>query len=307
MKSSRFATTPDRRLIVHVPQLESLLREAERPPRLVGGLIGLREPRPLDALSPQVELVCGVALPAAPLTRRLDRPDDHAGAWLRADPIGLMPDLAAVWLQAERRFEPGGWTQELKRLFEEEGLSLELTPSGRGYLRLEHVPECRFTPPWLLAGNSLEHCLPRGPGARAWRRLLNETQVTLQQLRRDASTPASIPGSLWFWGGGVLPDTRSVEPRVHRIEAEDPVLRGLADWLDLQPRDDELPPATRGGRLIEWSPRFEDSAEANLERLETLLRPVWRRLRIGSIREFELAGIEGARRYGVSDAWRVWR
>jgi len=307
MKLSRSVTTPEQRLVLFVPQLESLLREAIRRPPLIAALIDRCQPQALDSESPQAELVAGRPLPAAPLTRRLDRPDDTQGVWLRADPIGLIPDLTAVWLQAGTDFEPGEWLEELVGLLAEEGLSLEITDTGRGYIRLLSRPECRFSPPWALAGNSLEHCLPEGADARHWWRLLNETQVSLQQQRQAADDPGSVPGSLWFWGGGELPEAASTRPRVRRIVADDPILAGLADWLELPRRSFGDDVEARGGCLVEWPSRFEASAEANLERLQRFLRKPWRQLRLGGIRELELAGIETVRRFTPADAWRLWQ
>jgi hypothetical protein len=307
MKSSRFATKPERPFVLFVPQLEDLLREARRLPPLVHALVRRRRAESLSPHSPQSELACGRAVAAAPLSRRHDRPRDAGGAWLRADPVGLVPDLAAVWLQPEAAYRPGDWQSILAALFEAEGMRLEFTPQGRGYLRLEAVPDCEFTPPWALAGASLEHCLPSGPERRLWRRLLNDTQVELQQLKQAAQSPESIPGSLWFWGAGTLENHDSIVPRVTRIAAEDPVLGGLADWLELSKERHGDPIRPEPGVMVEWPARQEDSAEANLERLQAVLRPAWRELRLGRIRVLELAGLTTRRRYSVADAWRVWR
>lgn len=307
MKSSRSVTTPDKRLVVHVPQLEALLREAETTPPLIRALVQRGRVHALDPQSPQGELVAGKVLPAAPLTRRVDRPADAAGAWMRADPIGLVTDLAAVWLQSDRVFDPDGWYAGLSGLLEEEGLRLDLVPQGRGYVRLEGIPECRFSPPWSLAGNSLEHCLPDGPDARFWRRLLNETQVFLTQYRRGVDDPSKVPGSLWFWGGGSLPEVGTVHPRVARIVADDPVLCGMAEWLGLECGEFGASLEASGGDLVEWPARHDDDADSNLERLQCFLRPAWRRLRRGGIRELELAGMTTLRRFTTTDAWRVWR
>lgn len=307
MRSSRFDTKAEQRLVVYVPQLESLLREAGQLPPLIDALTRNHKPQPLDARSPQGKLVAGRPLPAAPLTRRIDRHDDAQGIWLRADPVGLVPDLAAVWLQTDIGFPAGEWSEALSSLLHEEGLTLELTGSGRGYVRLDSPPESHFSPPWMLAGTSLDHCLPEGEGARYWRRLLNETQVLLQQYRKGADDPAAIPGSLWFWGGGILPDPASISPRVCRVVADDPVLVGLADWLDLPRRrfGDDVEPLP--GDFVEWPARFEDAADANLTQLQDFLRAAWRRLRRGRIRRLELAGTETVRQFSVCDAWRVWR
>src|SRR5699024_5192908 len=188
-----------------------------------------------------------------------------------------------------------------------EGLPLDLTPSGRGYLRLEQPPDACFVPPWALAGLSLERCLPAGNDARRWRRLLNETQVALQQYRQSAGPGERVPGSLWVWGGGQLPDRDHVAPGIERIVARDPVLVALADWLEL-PHDlpaDESAPC--GGCLLEFVARHEETADDNLGRLQRLLRRAWRRLRLGRIGALELAGMTSRRRFTPVDAWRLWR
>ncbi|NBD95706.1 MAG: hypothetical protein GVY11_04425 [Gammaproteobacteria bacterium] len=307
MKSSRFATTPDQRLVVHVPQLESLLREAERVPPLIDALVRRGRPLPLDSQSPHAQLATGAALPVAALTRRWDRPDDAEGIWLRADPVGLVPDLAAVWLQTDECYPPGPWREALDEMLAEEGLALELNDQGRGYIRLDAVPLVRFAPPWTLAGNSLEHCLPAGEDARRWRRLLNDTQVILQQHKQGREAADPVPGSLWFWGAGALPAQDSVVPRIRRIVTDGPILSGLAEWLGL-PRarfDDPIEP--HAGDLVEWPASFAETAQANLEPLQSFLRRAWRQLRLGRIRELELAGLESVRRFTPLDAWRVWR
>jgi len=308
MRSSRFATAPEQRLIVFVPELEALLREALSVPPLIAAMQRLSGTIPLDPECPQAVLATGRPLAAAALSRRLDCPEDCDGTWLRADPVDLVPDLAAVWIRAEARFEAGEWLPELQALFAEEGMVLEMAPSGRGYLRLEAVPECRFTPPWALAGESLDHCLPEGSDARRWRRLLNETQVLLHQLRRRADHPDAVPASLWFWGGGALPDLADVRPRVRRIVADDPVLTGLAEWLGLPCSPPGAGGVTaRAGDLFEWLPEPSETAERNLERLQVFLRPAWRQLRLGRLRSLEVAEWREARAFTPGHAWRAWR
>lgn len=284
-----------------------MLREAHERPGLIAAIGERGTCRPLDASAPQIALVAGTSLPAAPLSRRVDAPEDCQGTWLRADPVGLVPDLAAVWLQPDIPFEPGAWSEALRRMFADEGLRFELTASGRGYLELEHTPDCRFLPPWLLAGESLEHCLPAGPEQQRWRRLLNETQVLLHQHGRDGQVAAPIPGSLWFWGAGALPDRDAVRPGVARIVADDPVLEGLADWLGIEYHRTHSALPRQAGTLIEWPADPAASAEANLEALTNFLRPAWRRLRAGRLRQLVLADRKRARSFSRLDAWRVWR
>lgn len=284
-----------------------MLREARAQPGLIAAILGRGTSTPLDASAPQSALVAGTSLPAAPLSRRVDAPGDCQGVWLRADPVGLVPDLAAVWLHPDTCFEPGAWTEALCRMFADEGFRFELTASGRGYLELAQTPDCRFLPPWMLAGESLEHCLPAGPDQQRWRRLLNETQVLLHQYVKVGQGSAPVPGSLWFWGAGALPDPDTVRPRVARIVADDAVLEGLADWLGIEHGRTHPDSSLEAGTLIEWPADPAASAEANLEALTAFLRPAWRRLRAGRLRELVLADRARARSFSRLDAWRVWR
>ena len=249
----------------------------------------------------------GQPLPIAALTRLLDAPDDAAGSWIRADPIDLVTDLAAVWLDPKLRFEHGTWLDPITELMRDEGLDFELHASGRGYLRLPQSPDCRFTPPWQLAGQSLEHCLPQGMDQRRWRHLLNETQILLHQHRQDLDDPRSVPGSLWFWGAGALPARDAFKAKVVILRAQDPALLGLAHWLELDATSGPSLAAPGPGELIEWQADEQHSAEANLERLQADLRPAWWRLRRGRINELIIAGRQSWWSCRPRHAWRIWR
>jgi hypothetical protein len=306
MKSSRSATRPEQRLIVFVPELEALLREVRAAPRLIAAMTDRGSER-LDPEAPQSQLATGQPLPAAPLSRRVDAPGDCSGVWARADAVELVPDLAAVWMQTEQRFDPGPWLDELSALLTEEGMRFELSAGGRGYLALEAVPECRFRPPWALAGESLDHVLPTGPESGFWKRLLNDTQVILHQYRKARSADGRAPGTLWFWGAGALPEPEQVAARVRTIVASDPVLRGLADWLGLSSRSGDRRFRPEPGLLYEWAAPPEHSAEDNLEQLQAALRPAWKRLRFGRLRELQLASRERVWTFGTAEAWSIWR
>src|SRR5690625_3773490 len=116
MKSSTFATLPERRSVLFVPPLEDLVRERREPPPLVEELCR-RPPSALDVQFPQAGLIASGASPAAAaLTRRYDRPKDAEGVWMRADPIGVATDLAAVWLDPEASFTHGEWVPALREL-----------------------------------------------------------------------------------------------------------------------------------------------------------------------------------------------
>jgi hypothetical protein len=82
---------------------------------------------------------------------------------------------------------------------------------------------------------------PDGPEARRWRTLLSEAQVLLHNHPRNAARAEAglVPvNSLWFWGGGILPD--SVASAYATLFSDDPVLHGLAGigMVDVMPLAD---------------------------------------------------------------------
>ncbi len=305
MKSSRSATSPEHRHIVLVPGLQDMLREAARVPRPVRRLLGRAQSRVLDPATCHSRLLFDGDYPAAALSRYLDYPEDAPGSWMRADPVGITPDLGAVWLHEKARLcSESPAARELVALFSEEGMRLDLIGSGRGYLALKRLPDCRFTPPWQLAGESMDRVWPQGPEALYWRRLLNETQMILHQHRQ--SSP-ELPGSLWFWGAGEVPVTPPVA-RVRLIRATSPELLGAAAWAGLDVVEaaskelDAMP-----GALVEWQPDCGRTAEDNLERLASYLAVALRHLRFsGRLRELELAGEHRVWRLSTLRAWRPW-
>lgn len=308
MKSSRFATKPERPCILLVPELGSLLRESAGGPAFIRRLLRRRPDRELDESGFHGELVTGRFVPPAALTRRLDCPDDARGCWLRADPVEVSPDLGAVWMRAGAQMDADAEAaSKLVELFAEEGLELDFPTADRGYIRLQQAPECRFSPPWALAGESLEHLLPTGRDARRWRRLLNESQVLLHQHRRDRQA-GQAPGSLWFWGGGALPERDGTSVRVSAVFGDDLIARALADWLDLEHGPASPDEPARPGMMMIWPFDYREDAATNLARLDAWMRRAWRRLRLArGLKYLEIADESGCWRFTTADAWRVWR
>lgn len=300
-------------IVLLVPELEALLAEAGQAPGRLVAIMARGQRRQLDELHYQSELICGQALSPAALSRQIDKPSEAGGYWLRADPIGLRPDLNAVWLQTGFEFPapeaPGaeaaaGLIAELQQLFQDEGLSFDLPHPGRGYLRLDRTPECRFHPPWQLAGLSMDHVLPEGPEQQRWRRLLNECQMLMHQAAQGSE--ASLPQGLWFWGAGSLPSPESIKARVSHVQSGDPVLIGLADWLQLSHAPGSTS-APADQSLLEWRANPALDADENLQALNAWLAPAWRRLRLAGIQALELASEKQAWVLGPVDAWCVWR
>ncbi|AKS41917.1 hypothetical protein [Wenzhouxiangella marina] len=288
-------------IIVRAPDLEALLAGAGEVPKLFDRLFARAESRPLTPDSDLSQLLTGQAIASAALTRRMDRPEDHDGLWLRADPVGLRPDLSAVWVQ------PSSFDASRDRVidalgpvFEDAGLDFDLPHPARGYVRLERLPDCLFAAPDQLQGQSMDHLLPRGPDGAYWTRLLTDAQVALHQLAREVE---GLPTGLWFWGAGALPDRGSVSPRVRQLAACSDEADALADWLDL-PR-----PSSNGAddSLLEWFPSDGLVAEDALAELADLLQPFWRRLILGRLDQLEVAGRERVWSLRPGQARRFWK
>jgi hypothetical protein len=294
-------------IIIASPDLDHLLADTAAVPSRLSALLARSDIRPIDQTAWAAELVVDHPVPAAPLTRLVDQPDDCDGLWLRADPVHLTPDMNAVWIRPGARLEPDhALVCEFQSLLAESGLSFDLPHPERGYLRLSSAPDCRFAAPDELEGQSLEHVLPSGPDQRFWRRMLNECQITAHQHARDNETNG--PGGLWFWGPGSLPKSHALAPRVQRLFGRDPVWGGLARWLELNhastpPDGRELP----DGSLAEWLPDLGLDRSANLRALDAWLGPLWHRIRLGRLDSLEIASRRRAWRLTPAAAWRFWR
>ena len=174
----------------------------------------------------------------AALTRVIDAGMDDArsAAWLRADPAYIRPDIngarllatgAALSIDAQ---DTDAFLPTLRPLFGDAGFLLDVPHPARWYLRLPRetkIPD--FTDPGDALGEDVFDHTPDEPQARRWRTLLSEAQVVLHNHPRNAARAEAglVPvNSLWFWGGGVLPD--NVTSNFPTMFSDDPVLHGLA-------------------------------------------------------------------------------
>ena len=176
--------------------------------------------------------------PAAALTRLLDAGDaDTPGvSWLRADPAHIRPDINGARLLGIgdalgiEEADVGAFLPALRPLFGDAGFILDALTPSRWYLRLpREVKLPAFASPDDALGDDVFEHIPDGPEARRWRVLSSEAQVTLHNHPRNAERIAvgKAPiNSLWFWGGGLLPDSiASTSPTLY---SDDVLLQGIA-------------------------------------------------------------------------------
>lgn len=243
-------------------------------------------------------------LPAAAVTRAVDVGDAAGSDWLRADPAWMDVGSALVLkgcgdLGLEREAVEA-LAGALGEVFQGTGLEFSAPAAGRWYLRLTGDERPATTPPDELAGRDAADHLPEGPGADAWRRLMNECQMVLHNHPVNAERRGAglVPvNSLWFWGFGRLPV--HAPSGYSRVTGGGAMARGLAALeggtrkksgellvADGGPADREVwarwreagRAATRvlvpaAGRVFDWRPRHRLRVWRPRRELEALLAP----------------------------------
>ncbi len=174
----------------------------------------------------------------AALTRVADtgEADARLSGWLRADPAYIRPDINGARLLGIgdalgiEQADVDAFLPALRPLFGDAGVTLDAPHPSRWYLRLPREAKLpAFAAPDDALGDDVFEHIPEAPEARRWRVLSSEAQVTLHNHPRNAERMAAGKppiNSLWFWGGGVLPDHITGDsPTVY---SDDVLLHGLA-------------------------------------------------------------------------------
>ena len=153
--------------------------------------------------------------PMAAITRAADRGDAELSAWLRADPAYVRADMGSVRLLASGELgltedEVESFLKPLRPVFGDVGFPISAGAPSRWYLTLPReakIPD--FAAPSEAIGSDVFAAMPEGADGKRWRALLNEAQIVLHNHPRNQQRIAAglLPvNSLWFWGGGMLPD-----------------------------------------------------------------------------------------------------
>jgi hypothetical protein len=212
--------------------------------------------------------------PAAALIRLLDADEDDArsGAWLRADPAHIRPDINGARLLGiganlgMEQADVDALLPALRPLFGDAGFQLDAPHPSRWYLRLLREAKLpAFASPDEALGDDVFDHLPSGNEARRWRALESEVQITLHNHPHNAVRLAAgkVPvNALWFWGGGVLPD--AVSAAVPNVYSDDPAVLGAARLGGLQGRPLSAFQMSAGDALVDL--RGQRDARALVER-----------------------------------------
>lgn len=180
----------------------------------------------------------------AALTRVVDADAAETAmhTWLRADPAHVRPDINGARLLATGSMlgldasDAVALLPALRPVFGDAGFTLDAPHPARWYLRLPREAKLpAFSAPDDALGEDVFEHTPGAPEARRWRALLSETQVVLHNHPHNAARQAAgkvAINSLWFWGGGILPD--HVTAQHPTLYSDDVLLHGLARVGTLQ-------------------------------------------------------------------------
>ncbi len=231
-------------VVLLLPELEEIAQQhnlfQQYAPQLwetlaLGGNTGIK-PDWIPELSSQA--------PLAAYARCLDADDVCDLHWLRADPVVMQADINRVHLLAVNRHgltvaQADRLLLDLQPLFAGEGLCLSRGQAEgaheRWYVSAEQQLPVGFSPPDAALGNPLEDFLGNSSGSILWRRIQAETQMQLHQhpINQERHAIGLQPlNSLWFWGGGALPEKKPMQ-LPDAVWAASPELAGWSHWLKI--------------------------------------------------------------------------
>jgi hypothetical protein len=190
--------------------LSKLLARADCRPNPVVGM----DARLFDLFG--VSLSSGDDLPVASVTRLADMGIVDREWWIRADPVNLVATRNGLVLQAGlglNQDEADRLVAELSEALAQDGWLLKAPRPERWYLKPPVAPAITTTPLARAIGYDIHPLLPQGPDRKAWHTYLNEFQILLHSSPVNAAREArgALPAnSVWFWGGGRLPQVGAV-------------------------------------------------------------------------------------------------
>ena len=153
-------------------------------------------------------------IPIAAIGRLIDDEKRPEAYWIRADPVHLRADQKSLNLLdtsylSLTQHDALALAAVVQASFSEMGWELEVPVPSRWYLKLNQRPAIQTTELYSALGKDIQSFMPSGEQASVWHRLMNEIQMQLHNadINQLRSERGELPvNSLWFWGGGSLPD-----------------------------------------------------------------------------------------------------
>ena len=172
--------------------------------------------------------------PVAALTYQVDAGRQHDAWCLRCDPVYIHADMDRAILMGHGALGlTANETEQLVMIInahvEQDGWQVEAHAVDRWYVKGIDRKNIKTTPPQSILGQDIKYDLPKGQDGSYWCSIMNECQMLLHELPVNLERQARglLPiNSLWFWGGGRLPERTPCE--YDKVFANETLVEGLS-------------------------------------------------------------------------------
>lgn len=198
--------------------------------------------KPLEALiCEQYGLQAVPDYPIAAIAATIDGLEVGDAYWLRADAVHLVLQRdcyslgAPIPLQVTRKHAEV-MIASLNQHFSQDDLMFFIGSSGAWYLRSVQSPQIKTTLPSEAVGKNIHQFMPQGLDSSKWLAVLNEVQMILFEhpanIARETAGEMAV-NSVWFSGGGVMPQTIDLHSDENSVFANSVLYQGLERWAGL--------------------------------------------------------------------------
>lgn len=195
--------------------------------------------KPLEALiCEQYGLQAAPDYPIAAIAAVVDGLEVGDAYWLRADAVHLVLQRDCyslgepIPLQVTREHAEG-MIASLNKHFSQDDLMFLIGSSGAWYLRSAQSPQIKTTLPSVAAGKNIHQFMPQGLESSKWLAVLNEVQMLLFEhpanIARETTGKMAV-NSVWFSGGGVMPQPIVLRSDESSVFANSVLYQGLEKW-----------------------------------------------------------------------------
>ncbi len=198
--------------------------------------------KPLETLiCEQFGLQAAPDYPIAAIAAMADGLDVGKAYWLRADAVNLVlqrdcfslgePIPLQINLEHAKHM-----IASLNQHFNQDGLDFLIGNSGAWYLRVAQSPQIKTSLPGVAAGKNIHQFMPQGVESSRWLAVLNEVQMLLFEHPANVvreNTGELAVNSVWFSGGGVMPQLENLQNNTSVLVADSVFYQGLATLVGI--------------------------------------------------------------------------
>lgn len=180
--------------------------------------------------------------PIAPIMVQNDSSDTiypESDFWMRADPVHLRIEQNHILLADSQAFkisaeESQQLAQTINQSLDDPDIHLLALQPSRWYLRCREVPKFETYTLSDVTCRNINDYLPKSTEGVMWNKVFNEIQMILHEnpinQKREALEELPI-NSVWFWGGGVMPQ-KKIESVYSHVWCNNDFARVLASHSD---------------------------------------------------------------------------